>query len=357
MCCYGTEALDNAILTVRSSIDVLARIPGVLLQPLLHAVTVVLVLLALSYGFAWVLSTGRVTPTLDTSLGVTESGALLAGIKRSFEFTQMQWFCLIYWAFGTLWILETIGALAQFAISHAVVSLTCFAGGAEGRSMHPVFQGYLTGLLFHIGTLAFGGFLVGCLKVIGASLWFVSREVGSNASRSERALAAVVSCCCCCCSYCTLCAERLLSMVNDMVYTDVALRGTDFLRGVSNVVEVASENPATYASVKGFALSIRVLGVSIIGGGGSLLSYYVLTATSSHHQLRSIFEGAQKSLAASSILGAELAAAVICFYVALAFMVVFYEATNALLYCKLAGAAASTEAATISARGPKLTYP
>merc|ERR1712048_751701 len=133
------------------------------------------------------------------------------------------------------------------------------------------------------------------------------------------------------------------------VYADVALQGTDYLEAAENVVQVVASNPVAYTSVKGMGTIIRIIGVTSIGGGGAFISYQALAASNEHRTLRRIFEGAREGLAASSILGAAVASTVMCFYIGLAFMVVFYQTMDAQLYCKLSGASGELEG---SARGP-----
>merc|ERR1711924_536224 len=143
---------------------------------------------------------------------------------------------------------------------------------------------------------------------------------------------------CCCCAYCSACIEQMVSMVNDLVYTDVALRASHYVKAAGNVVQVAASNPATYAAIKGSATAIRVLGVTTIGCTGTFLSYQVLASSAFHRELDSVFEGASSMLSTSSIIGTTVASGLICFYVATAFMMVFYQSAYTLMYCMLIGA-------------------
>ncbi|CAK9023894.1 Glutathione S-transferase Mu 2 [Durusdinium trenchii] len=132
-----------------------------------------------------------------------------------------------------------------------------------------------------------------------------------------------------------MCIERVLSMVNDLVYTDVALHSCGYIEAADNVVRVAASNPLTYAAIKASAITMRVVGVSIIGGCGTFLSYQALSSTELHRQLDLVFQDASTMLVTSNILGTTIAAGLICFYVGLAFMMVFYQTTYSLMYCML----------------------
>lgn len=327
LCCYSREALAVTVESVQATCEVLTHIPTILLQPLIHSLVVMGTLLSLIYGFAWLLSAGKVVPDGEPLI---QGGFQISGVHRTLVFTPAQWGFLAYWGFGFVWILETVNALGQFAISHAVVRFAVF----DEVECCPMLHGYWNGLTRHLGTLAYGGFIIGCLKILAAVISFIVRQAQAQGD----AEGAVVQCICCCCLQLALCLEQVLAMVNDLVYTDVALRSTSYSTAASNVVQIAKTNPLTYASIKGSATSVRFLGVTVIGGIGTFLSYQTLASTALHQDLQDIFEGVSSMLATSSILGTTAAAGLICFYTAIAFMMVFYQTTYSLMYCTLIGA-------------------
>lgn len=327
-CCYNRNAIGITIDSVRLTCEVIAKIPTMLLQPFLHSLALVGTALLLLYGLAWVLSTGKVVPD-DAPL--QEGGLQVQGLQRSIQFTGWQWGCIAYWLFGVVWICETLNALGKFAISHAVVILACF----NTTEWFPMLHGYAAGLLFHAGTLALGGFAVSCLKIIVVLLSFIVRQ----ASDDSGVQGMVTRVACCCCLSCVACIERVLTMVNDLIYTDVALRAVGYGEAARHVVRIASSNAGTYVAIKGSAEAVRMLGVATIGGVGTFLSYQVLSSTAIHRQLDSVFANSSSMLATSSVLGTTLAAGVVCCFIATAFMTVFYQTTHTLMYCKLLGVA------------------
>jgi len=327
LCIHGQSALSSTIDSVKATCEVIVSMPTMLLQPLVHSAIVISLLLVLLYGFAWVLSMGRVVPS---DAPVEQGGIEIAGLRRSFDFTGWQWLCLVYWLFGIVWIFETLNALGQFAISHAVVVFQC--SGSE--DCFPMLRGYSAGLGFHAGTLAFGGFIVCCLKVLAAVFALLTRQTQEDGSLQ----ATVVRIVCCCCASCASCIERIVTMVNDLIYADVALQGSSYAQAAANVVSVAGSSPVTYALIKGSTTAVRVLGVTVIGGFGTFLSYQLLSSTSLHRELDAVFEDASSMLTTSSIIGTVVAAAFVCFYIAMAFMMVFHQTTYTLMYCMLTGA-------------------
>lgn len=325
-CCYSRNAVSVTIDSVRASCEVITHLPTILLQPLAHSLLVLSILLALLYGFAWLLSTGKVV-TADTPL--KQSGIEIEGLHRHIEFSGWQWGCIVYWLFGLVWIFETVNALGQFAISHAVTVFACF----QQVEWFPMLHGYFAGLVFHLGTLAFGAFIISCLRFLAAVMAYLAKQ--AEGETGLHGVAARV--CCCCCAQCVVLIERLMTMINDLVYTDVALRGVGYVAAAENVVRIAASNPVAYISIKGSATAIRVLGVTVIGGLGTFLSYQVLSSSDLHHQMDSLFEDSSSMLVTSNILGTTIAAGLICFYIAMAFMMVFSQTTCTLMYCTLIG--------------------
>jgi len=287
-----------------------------------------------------VVSTGKVVPT---SSPVQQGGLKIEGMHRTLEFSALEWLGVLYWAFGIVWIMETMNALGQFAISHAVVNFTSTTSHGSSRSCFPVLRGYTTGLVFHLGSIALGGFVLGVLKILAAVLTFLARQARDEAG-VRGALARAV---CCCCAQCALVLEQALSMVNDLVYTDVALHGSGYMEAAETVVRVAASNPAEYALLKGCAMAVRVLGVLVITGASTVLAFQGLGSPALRAALeRRVSPAAAAVLETSSVQGTTAAVALISLQIAMTFMTVFYQTTHTLTYCKLIGDA------TVSPRSP-----
>jgi len=325
---YSKEAVRSTVESVNATCEAIAQLPSLLLQPVVHSAVTVITLALLAYGFAWVLSIGKVVPASDP---VQQGRVEVAGMHRTLDFTAVEWIQVLYWAFGAVWILETLNALGQFAISHAVVSRVG-PSVLRTHSCFPVLRGYGVGLTFHLGSLAFGGFVLGSLKILAAVLTFLARQARDEAG-VRGALARAV---CCCCAQCALFLEQALSMVNDLVYTDVALQGSRYVEAAENVVRVAASNPAEYALLKGSAMAVRVLGVCVITGASTLIAWQSLSMPAVRHIVEHrISPEAADLFETPSVQGTTVAVALISFQISMTFMAVFYQTTHTLTYCSL----------------------
>lgn len=328
---HSKDAVSSTVESVNSTCEAIAELPSLLLQPLLHSTVTVVALVALIYGFIWVLSTGKVIPNFEP---VQQGGVKVAGLHRTLEFTAVGWLRVLYWVFGTVWILETMNALGQFAISHAVVSYRHSSLERRGKPCFPVLCGYCVGVFFHMGSLAFAGFVLGALKILAAVLTFLARQARDEAG-VRGALARAV---CCCCAQCALCLEQALSMVNDLVYTDVALQGSRYLEAAENVVRVAASNPAEYALLKGSATAVRIFGVLVITAASTVLAHQSITNAAFKSLVdERVSPAAAAVLETESLQGTLVAVGIISFQIAMTFMTVFYQTTHTLTYCMLIG--------------------
>merc|ERR1719253_58933 len=96
----------------------------------------------------------------------------VSGVARSFTYTQRQYVFLSVWGFGILWIMALIQAMGQMAISHGVVSWKL-----NHHSFLPLIRGYLNAIVFHMGTLAFGAFIVGMLQAFTFVCHFIQKQL------------------------------------------------------------------------------------------------------------------------------------------------------------------------------------
>jgi hypothetical protein len=324
-------AVDGA----KAAFQIIEHRPSMLLQPLFHSFLVVILVFALVNGFALLVSNGKAVPM---SPPFQSSGLQIAGIQRNFELSSFQWACLFSWILGFVWIFEALRSVGQFAISFAVVSFS-FQGKTES---YPILKGYAVGLSYHLGTVCFGGIVAGYLQLITIIFRCFLRHADSNSAR-KASTSQVLSACC---DYCSSCIDYLESMVNDLVFTDIALQSSSYLQAARNVSELAVGRQLMYDSIKTSTIMVRTLGMTVLGVGGTSLSYYALVTTDFHLSLERIFYSSSSMLSTSHILGTTIASGFICFQIAHAFLLLFSQISSSLLYCRLIGALPSPAVAS-----------
>jgi len=270
-------------------------------------------------GLLWVVSLGHVEttdPMADASTGISVSG-----VARKFAFSQGQWAAIGYWIFGSLWLIELVRSLGQFAISSAVVEYTL----AGTKTCLPLARGYVKGLVFHLGTLAIAALLVDILAFLAIFLSFVRRQTSGEDGGNN----VVLGCCFACCGCCLACIEQIVRFANQMIYVEVAIQGTGYFTSAWKVWRMAGSNPVTAATLVGATRIVHTLGIVVLGGGGTILSYQLLTNDDD------LMAGPASILHTSNVIGTTVASGFICIGVAMTFMSVFDMTADTIAYIEI----------------------
>lgn len=318
--CFSASAIKITIASIELSCKVIWDMPSMLFQPVVQAVSMLAIFAVLMYGFALVVSLGNVSSEEVSFEGFT------VPFSREFQFTQQQIWLMVGWIFGCVWILETLQALGQFAISHSVVVHTLL----ELKTCMPLCHGYMNGLVFHLGTLAFGGLVIGIMVIITSILTYLSKMTKSEDGRKN----AVLKMICCCCVCCFKCCTDLIEMANRLAYTDVAIEGCDFPKAIQHVIELALKNPIRYAAVHGSTTIVKCMGIMGITSLSCLVTYFVVSY-SEDHQASAIIKAVSDDLVTTDLVGTVITAGVIGFTISYIFMNVFDITSETLMYCIL----------------------
>jgi len=327
--CNAADAIAITVQSVQEATEVLWVMPTLLLQPLVQALLQILNFCILGYGLLWVISLGTVQTNVsfnpyNPQSFVEGQGEMLSQLNRSFTWTQNQYYMIFYFIFGLVWMKEIITAWGSFAISHAVVVYKW----TEETTMFPLTKGYKNGFLYHMGSLAFGAFIIGVLKVITAIMSYMAKQFKSESNDPvNMASRALLYCCTCCLG----CFTKVMELVNEMVYVEIAISGRSYCGASQKVWKRMLTNSIVFATISGITNVVKVLGVIVIGGGGTYMTYTVISGSLSEQM--SEYSGAvANALESDNVFGATVAAAVIWFSIATVFMEVFDRAADSLCY-------------------------
>merc|ERR1712007_388861 len=186
-------------------------------------------------------------------------------------------------------------------------------------------------ITFHLGTLAFGGFVLGVLRVLTGVCAFVAKQAHNPNGSANMAVKA--ACCCCTCVLGFL--RNIMEMTNEMVYVDVVIQGTNYIKASKNVFKMLTQNPETVAMVRGMTKAVRTLGTCAIGSIGTYTAYWILTNPWLHSTMDTVLKGSASMFYTSNVLGATFASAIICFGIGGSFMMAFDQIADTFAYCIL----------------------
>eukprot|EP00930_Biecheleria_cincta_P045470 TRINITY_DN31333_c0_g1_i1.p1 TRINITY_DN31333_c0_g1~~TRINITY_DN31333_c0_g1_i1.p1 ORF type:complete len:700 (-),score=71.44 TRINITY_DN31333_c0_g1_i1:291-2390(-) len=307
------EAMQIAAGCVAAACECMFSMPAMLVQPAIEAVTKVIVILSLLGGLIMLLSTAEMKPEM-----MDVKGQIVGGLRRTFTFTAEQWGMTAYYVFGMLWLTELFNSLSQFVVAYAVILWYYHPKPKGFGPSMPLIRGFTVGMIFHLGTFAFGSFLISTLRGTRIILLWISRA----AKAENNSVAACIAGCCACCV--TL-IQRYVEFITKNAYIDVAISSTSFFTAAQNAHGFITSDSGKVALLYGACYIVTagvVLGNFLMTGG---LTWLLVTSNerwtdsnSAHYVENPYFVAVL-----TGCIGAS---------VAMCFMVIFDHCADTLLY-------------------------
>lgn len=222
--------------------------PLILFQPLVTFCALAVVVSLWLYFSIWIESSGRINEhegryyySKDTAMKIT------------------RWYNL----FGLFWFTQFCISCQHMVIAGAVA--TWFFTRNKNSVDSPILTSFSNLVRYHLGSVAFGSFLIALIQFIRAILKLIKKQV----SGSQNEVAQFIYKACQCCLYCF---EKCLAYLTRNAFIEIAIYGCNFCTGgqqafkmlATNVLRVAAIN-----SVGDFVLflgKVFVVGVTILIG-------------------------------------------------------------------------------------------
>jgi choline transporter-like protein 2/4/5 len=177
-----------------------------------------------------------------------------------------------FFVFGTLWSNALIQAVTTFVIASACC-MWYFSHGA-GESLHlPVLRSYGRAFRYHLGSLAFGAFILAVVQFLQLIVEMVKKQAEGSGADKNKVCEYLINCARCCLA----CVERIVEFINKNAYIQIALSGKNFCMAAKDGFELVWSNPIRYAVVGGIGEVIMFLGKLMIAGGTTAAMYAYLT--------------------------------------------------------------------------------
>jgi len=174
--------------------------------------------------------------------------------------------------FGLLWYAALFIAIGHFVMA-AATSQWYFAPVENGEKKlnGPVGTGFMWAFRYHIGTLAFGSFLVAVFETIRIIVEYFSRkaEKQSKNNSAVKAITCMLRCCACM-------MERCIKYCTSQAYIFTAIFGAPLCAAASKFIQFAAANPARIAAVHGLGGIILFLGKVFIVACAAASSYGIM---------------------------------------------------------------------------------
>ena len=177
---------------------------------------------------------------------------------------------LFIFAFGLMWFVFFNFSQETFSIA-ALTSSWYFE-----RHNHTEINA-LTGIgwsfSYHIGTLAFGSFLIALLWLIQLILQYIYQRLKQTGAQNTQ-LGFIVRCAQCF----VACFERTIKFINKHAYIETALRNLNFCAAAMKCLEVTSSNFLRFGVLSGLLELFLFLGDLFISCSTTFIMYFVIKA-------------------------------------------------------------------------------
>merc|ERR1719230_1894737 len=170
-----------------------------------------------------------------------------------------------------LWVVYMATATSQFVLAYAV-QLWYFTpyedGEKHGVPTCPLVQGYKTGIMYHLGSFAFGSFIIAVLGLIQIILGYIANK---GEKEGNAAVAMIAKCLLCVIT----CFKKCMEFLNKNAYMDIAIHSSSFCWAAKNAMTVIFKNFPDIGVLNGACWIFQLAGVGAITSGGAGLVFLI----------------------------------------------------------------------------------
>lgn len=308
--CRANKEVGNALGCVEAACECLLEEPSLLLEPFVSLLLRISWLCVLTGGLTHLASTGEVKPVGNF------------GVRRHIYYSPEQYCYLGAYIFMSIWILEMCSGMSQYVLAWTTQTwyFTPYNNEGQKESGHScgIFLGYCNAVRYHLGTIAFGSFLIAFVQVFRVLL----SGIAECEEAANPVLACVASCCCCCIT----CYRRFLEFITKNAYMDVALTSSSFCTAGRRALKLLNGQVEAVKVLNGTQFVFKLCGVGLVGFVGGFL---VLMATK---HLR-MFNDPNSPSHVKSPAAVAIVACVEAAIIGMCFMNVFDIVGDTILYC------------------------
>lgn len=258
-CCWS--AIKIAIAVYKTTAQYVAANLRVLVLPLLSWILLVVWFTVWIYCAVHVASIGTVEPRTDLQF--------LSEVKWDDNTRYVFWYQL----FGLLWVAAFINGVCQFVIA-ASACIWYFTVNSDTKGRGTVGTALYWGFRFHLGSIAFGSFIIAVVQFIRIMFeWY--RRYMAKASRDNKVVKALL----CLTSYCLYLLEKCVKYISKNAYIQVALTNDYFCKAAWNAFALILANAGRFGMATSVGKILNFFGVAAIAAVNGVIAFYVLTET------------------------------------------------------------------------------
>jgi len=320
VCC--NHAIQVAIGVIEATSECMMTMRSLFIEPIVTVCYKALVLAGLMVGFALLLSCGEMTSSsIEQYAAMTAPGAP-SGILRSFSYTEDEYKLILVYIFIIYWVLELANATSQFVLAYIVQSwyfTPYYEGYKDDIPSCTLISGYLVAWMFHLGSLAYGSFIIAVTRLIRLVLSQIVKQAKGDGNAALVCVAAALGCC-------VYCFQKCMEFINKNAYMDIAVNSNNFCTAAYNAFWFIVGAMPEIATLNGACWIFMLAGVGGITGG----SCYVCFVSVGYFD---VYSNPTSAWYVSDKVMVTAFAGFVAFIVSYSFMTVFDMVADTILFC------------------------
>lgn len=221
MLCCGFDQLSTAISVIDASADFLRDNGRIMFVSIFYFMVTAICIGVWAFAVVCINSMGEITPK-PHPIPQGRSFKMDKGHENTY------WYMLIFMVFGLVWFVNFINAKTSF-ITMVSASTYYFNSTREQDGQAEVCKAIGFAYKYHIGTIAFGSFIIAILDIIRFLFEFFAEQM-IKASGENCLIICLVSVASCLLA----CIENCVDYINRSAYAFIAISGQDFIGGAKD---------------------------------------------------------------------------------------------------------------------------
>ena len=263
ICCLYKD-VRKSIAIIQAAAAFMQTNMHVILVPIYSIVFTVCFLAYYLIGQVYLFCVGTITPVL------LEDGTY----TRTIEWTDLTEYLNYFFFFGFLWVLALVLACNFFVIASCVCHWY-FTSSSDTRGNISITQGIWWAVRYHLGSLAFGSFILAVVWLIRIIFEYVAAQLKKAEGNNPAGM--FIKCMVCCCRCCLSCVNRFIKFLSENAYVQILLTNENFCPAALNAFLLILKNAATFALTEAAGTIIITLGKILISVLNTLLIFFILT--------------------------------------------------------------------------------
>ena len=249
---------------VRAACRALSDMPTMIFFPVIQVIGLAAFMLIWLVYAVHLASTGEITKTqLPTTVDIS---------VRTYVFDDFTKKCGWYLIFCFFWTVAFIAAMGEIVIA-MTVSKWYFTRDKSRLGIFTIFASIIEAIRYHIGTAAFGSFIIAVVQMIRAMVSRLQKKARELNNKVGEALL-------CCCQCLLWCFEKFIKFLNKNAYIQTAIFGTPFCRSAREAFSLIVRNAGKVASISYVSTLVLFVGRIFIsslttGGAYVYMDHYI----------------------------------------------------------------------------------